>query len=499
VKTLLRSTFIATPKDNPEHFLHNFSILRGASLGFEHQHDNIIWDYVKDFVAKHNHVPESETLCSYFKAVGEPDVVDRIEYLTTQKSLTRGDFETHLEQKVEERRKRQVAELLAESHNILTTGITLKNGKEEKMLRGPRDAVGYILDRSRDIVAPARGGKLSGSVTKDYAEVLSEYERVKNDPLAGKGQLCGLDQIDEALGGAKRGELWTHSAFTGGLKSTFMLNWCYNQCISGETVLVFSLEMPYSQVRRILYAMHSLHPMVRKRYKEETGRVMPLLDYSQVRDGALDEEGEIVLEWVAKDFGNPDNGYGEILIEVADPDKTDFTVADLRSKAELIYSKTPFSVIFVDHMGLMNPRKWVSSTTERQNEVIRDLKKLAMSFNRGAGIAVVGLYQINREGFKAAEKNGGTYNLTHLSYANECERSSDIVTATWVDDELRANNQVRFMCLKSRDDAPFEAFYAHVDWPQRRLSTLKDPNIRDAHKKGNEIDKMEDDILSDLV
>jgi hypothetical protein len=83
--------------------------------------------------------------------------------------------------------------------------------------------------------------------------------------------------------------------------------------------------------------------------------------------------------------------------------------------------------------------------------------------------------------------------------SHNCERSSDIVTATWVDDELRSNNQVRFMCLKSRDDAPFEAFYAHVDWPQRRISTLKDPNIRDAHKKGNEIDKMEDDILSDLV
>lgn len=494
MKTLLRSTFTVEKSDDPERFLRNFSMLLGSGLGFEVQTDNIIWEFIRDFVAKHHHVPAVETLRSYYEHVHEPEVVDRIEFLSTQRPRVAGDFVQYLEQKVEDRRKRLVAEVLAQSHNILTTGITVRQNREDIMLRGPRDAVSYIMEHARDIVAPATGGKLSGSVTDDHFEVLQEYEQVKNDPLAGKGQLTGLDAIDESLGGAKRGELWTHAAFTGGLKSTFMLNWAYNQCISGESVLIFSLEMPYKQCRRILYAMHSLHPKVRARFKEATGVEMPSLDYSKVRDGGLDEVGEKVLEWVAKDFGNPEHGYGKILIEVANPEKTDFTVADLRSQAELLYAKKPFSMIVVDHMGLMAPRKWVSSTTERLNEVIRDLKKLAMGFNRGAGIAVLGLFQISREGYKAAEKNGGNYNLTHLSYANECERSSDIVTATWVDDEMRQNNQVRFMCLKSRDDAPFEAFFANVQWGQRRLSFLKDPNIQDATKRGNEIDEMEIDL-----
>ncbi|MDP7546305.1 MAG: hypothetical protein QGF20_03350, partial [Alphaproteobacteria bacterium] len=50
--------------------------------------------------------------------------------------------------------------------------------------------------------------------------------------------------------------------------------------------------------------------------------------------------------------------WGKIHIEVSDPDKDDFTMADLRSRAEVIYSESPFKSIFVDHCGLMSPRRW---------------------------------------------------------------------------------------------------------------------------------------------
>jgi hypothetical protein len=126
------------------------------------------------------------------------------------------------------------------------------------------------------------------------------------------------------------------------------------------------------------------------------------------------------------------------------------------------------------------------------NEVLRDLKRLSMSFNRGMGIGVVALFQISREGFKAAEKNGGRYNLTHLSYANEAERSSDVVTAGWVDDELRESNMVKFQCLKSRlksrDHKPFADFYSGVLWPCRRIFTMDDVTPQQARKLGDEID-----------
>ena len=206
------------------------------------------------------------------------------------------------------------------------------------------------------------------------------------------------------------------------------------------------------------------------------------LEYGKIRDGKLNQnEKTFLLDYVVPDFNS--GSYGKIHIEVSDPDKSDFNVADLRAKAELIYSKSPFNSLFVDHAGLLAPRQWVPSTTERLNEVLRDLKRLAMSFNRGAGMAVVNLFQISREGFKAAEKiaeksqgtyTNGPYNLTHLSYANEAERSSDIVTASYIDNDLRAQNRVLLQCLKSRDQAPFQNHFARVEWSCRRILTSQE-------------------------
>jgi hypothetical protein len=156
----------------------------------------------------------------------------------------------------------------------------------------------------------------------------------------------------------------------------------------------------------------------------------------------------------------------------------------------------------------MAPRKWTQSTTERLNEVIRDLKRLAMNFNRGAGMAVISLFQISREGYKAAEKaaeksNGtysqGPYNLTHLSYANECERSSDIVTASFVNEDLRGQNRVLFQCLKTRDQAPFQNFFARVEWPCRRILTSHEvPMVQPSTDKDGKNAKMKE-TLDEIV
>jgi hypothetical protein len=197
---------------------------------------------------------------------------------------------------------------------------------------------------------------------------------------------------------------------------------------------------------------------------------------------------------VIPDFNDSANNYGSIHVEQADPDKTDFTIVDLRSKAELLHSKDPsIAAVFIDHAGLMSSRNRHTSTTERLNEVLRDLKRISMSFNKGAGIAIIALFQLSREGFKAAEKNGGRYNLTHLSYANEAERSSDVVTAAWTDDDLRERNLVKFMCLKARDHKPFEEFYSGVLWPCRRIFTQHDVTVEAAKRAGDELDLLAED------
>jgi len=61
--------------------------------------------------------------------------------------------------------------------------------------------------------------------------------------------------------------------------------------------------------------------------------------------------------------------------------------------------------------------------------------------------------------------------------SHNCERSADVVTASWVDEDLMKANRVQFQCLKSRDQKSFERFLAWVEWPCRRILICTDPNL----------------------
>jgi len=489
MKKLLRSCFKDQPTEDSLLLLRNYQALRDSDLSFDIQEDDSIWNFIKDFSTQYQHVPDSSTIREHFLNVSQLTVADRVDALCLEPCITQGDYIKHLESRAEDRRNRIVGELFREAARIMDTGMTIKKGRKETHLRGAQHAIRHVMERSHEIVAPTLSTKLSGDITTDGDSFKKDYERVEMDPLAGVGQFTGIRQMDETLKGAKRSELWTHAAFTGGLKSTLSMNWHYNQAIYYKhSSILFSLEMPYKQVRNIIVSMHTGHEKFQK-VRAKMG-IKKSLEYEKIRDGELsaDEKG-FLFDHVIADLDDDSNNYGHIHIEVSDPDKSDFTVADLRSKAELLYSKDPgIKMITVDHAGLMQSRGKYGGTTERLNEVLRDLKRLAMSFNRGMGIAVIALFQISREGYKSAEKSGGRYNLTHLSYANEAERSSDIVTAGWVDTELRESNLVKFQCLKSRDQAPFKDFYSGVLWQNRRIYTTTDVTISAAKKTGDEID-----------
>ena len=533
MKILLRSTFIVTPTDakDKDLLLRNYQALYETGLSFDVDEDIPIWKFIQDFVQAHNHVPEITTLKSHFTMRGEDQVSGRLDVLGVLPCITGGDFLTRLSDKAEDRRVRDATEVLKEAATILQNGMEVRDGKETKILKGPQDAIRHVLDKSPAIVAPTLGSRLSGEVTRDGEDFKREYEVMESDPLAGVGQHVGLDQMDAALNGARRFELWVHAAFSGHLKSTLMVNWAYNQAVwYHHSSLIFELEMPYQQIRRLIYALHSCHEKfapvrialgLQKDLNATVG-----LPYENIRDGTLHEyhpnAKQFLFDYVIPDMNgtkvvegiNPNTGlpwedpknYGKIHIEVPDPNKTDITVDDVRRRAELIYAKTPFLMIYIDHAGLMAPRKWVSSTTERLNEVLRDLKRMAMSFNRGQGTAVVALFQMSREGYRAAmkikEKTGqARYEIIHLSYANEAERSADVVTCGWKDDDLVKLNRVQFQCLKSRDQRPFEIFQARVEWPVRRLLTCDDVILSEPERSaaGKRIDERAGEIVLDSL
>ena len=426
MKRLLRSLITSTG-DNAEESYRNYITFCESGMGFETPHENRIWELVNSFCQEHNHSPSAETIKNLI--VGGSDVAasDFYQIMMTQPPLYKGDFQVYLEDKAQERRTRLVNDLLNQAKIVLTTGVEIKDPKtkQSKISKGPIEAIRLITEKAADIIAPTLGGRSSGEITQDADRAIHDYFTVKADPRAGIGQFTGLKQMDLAIKGAKKHELWVHAGYTGHGKSMLAMNWAYNQSVfMGYNVMYVSLEMPYKQLRNKFLAMHSLHSKfvdvrmglgIQKDPAQHLG-----LMYDSIKEGTLrPHEEQFLIQHLIPDLFNGEE-YGRMLVEIGDPDKDEMTVADIRNLAEIRHKQYPLDMIIVDHALLLAPRRRTKSTTEDLNQVMRDLKKMAMSFNRGAGIPVVALFQISREGFKSAEKNGGLYNLTHLSYANEC-------------------------------------------------------------------------------
>lgn len=433
MKTLLRSVFIGSAAtDSESSFTENYHRLVTSGLAFDTTEDNHIWSAIKGFHQTHGHLPNLGTLRAIFESDQKPELVSRLETVAISPPKVRGDFVVHLQTLDEERKKKRALDLLDETKRILTNGVEVREGREKKRLFGPADAVHYFWEKSSGLTVPTLGTKSSGNVTTDGQDFLEHYERIKSDPTIGLGFPCGLAQADEITGGIRKKQLWIHAAFAGGLKTYFAIHWAYVQAIYyGNSSVYFDLEVGYEDLRTTLYTIHSAHEDFAE-VRRSLGIPGLGLSFKNIDEGRLTpNEEKFLSEYVVPDFNRkptvdhvamgsiPAESYGDIHIEGLG-DKGDLKVSDIRARAELIHSKNPISMIFVDHVLLVSPEKWVPSTTERLNEVIRDLKKLAMTFFRNLGIPIVGLFQISREGYKAAEKNGGSYNLTHLSYANEC-------------------------------------------------------------------------------
>jgi len=465
--------------DDADQMFRNFNTLRESIFRFDMKEDQKIYEHICDFTLSHGHLPTQSTLIGYFESNNYHDETDRVRQVGAYKTvLYRGDFISEIEREVEEARILQISTAMNDAKTIIKQGLEIKEGRQRISLRGVRDAGRHLSNKIALLMTPTFGSRIGGEAMTDGDDFMEEYEKAKDQTVEILPN-TGLEIIDNALGGFRRKELYIIAGFTGHMKSRTALNWVYNQAVfGGLSCLYFSLEMHYSQCRRAIVSFHSMHPKFRD-LRVALGIHGPKspdigLDPQRIRSGSLNDDEEMFLREVLKDLkhGVEEGIYGKIHFEVADPDSLDFTVEDLRTKAELVMQKDPFKTLVVDHALLMSSRMRTTSTTDKLNEVIRDLKKTAMGFNRGQGIPILCLFQINREGFKAAEKNNGTYNLTHLSYANEAERSADVVIASWYNDEMREKGTIKYQCLKSRDQAPFETFEAQTVWPSGRILNM---------------------------
>jgi hypothetical protein len=121
--------------------------------------------------------------------------------------------------------------------------------------------------------------------------------------------------------------------------------------------------------------------------------------------------------------------------------------------SESLAREQPLHLLTIDYLGLVDLSATQSGMQDVQslNQVVRQAKGLAASFNHGKGISILSPFQSNREGYKEAMKSEGRYNLTAMAWANEAERSADNVFSVYLDASMRSTNELVIGHLKHRE------------------------------------------------
>jgi len=459
VKRLLRGIIdFEDGKLTQEALVSNFKRLRRSGIEWWTPIDEKLFSFVKEFADTNLEAPTAQTVRDYFAASGNIEADERLKDLQASPPYARKQYEHLLTQLHEGQNRDKMRALLKETDEIVHKGLVIKEGKEEVRHQGVKDALIHFNHKAHELIPPDPNALTRGELRGDVEAGWLEYQEAKTTGKAW-GKFTGINEIDKVCHGCKAGQMWVHAAFTSELKSTFAFNWCYNLVTRYRTnVLYVCLEMTYIEVRRIIYTIHSAN----KKWK---AMGYEPLDLDKVETGELTDEEEAFYQIVLKDFHeNPEH----CKFEVWCPDR-EVTIADIKVEAELKHKDIEVGFVVIDHGELVEPRHHSSSRTVELNSVLRDAKKMALHFDGGASVALLMLFQLNRNGKDDADKNEGRYKLRALSYANEAERSADQVTTTYLNDDHRRNGTTLFGHLKNRSGRMFDPFPASVAFTCRRI------------------------------
>lgn len=442
----------------------NLRKLRSADYDWTNPADKKIYTFVSDFFDSSISLPAITTLRDYYTRTNDHETLSRLDDIESAHFYDGSDYTFILKMLREDQSTIGFTGACKSAIEIANKGLKVGEGKDALTLKGVNDAIAFIQEKFSALTQTDSTVQTRCELRESVPEVKDIYYDKKNNPDTAWGCMTGIEQLDVVCRGSKRGEMWTHAAFTGELKTTFAMTWALNLITRyRRNVFYVSLEMPRKQMLNLFCCMHSSNP-----YFTQLG--YEPLSYQKVRDGQLSKDQEDFYMLVLDDLQNNEE-YGRL--EIWTP-STDVTIADIKREAEMIHVKTDLEFCVLDHGLLIVPdkKRIGKGTTEEINFVVREAKKMALHFNNGEGIAILMLFQINRNGKDEANKNNGRYELKALTYANEVEKSSDVVTTTYLNDELRDRGQTIFGNLKNRDNSPVKPFRAGVDFRCRRLHSL---------------------------
>jgi replicative DNA helicase len=482
MERIFRSIIQVGAQPETEDCNNNWQRLQDYVLERESEDDEKIFKYVKMFYDQMSAPPDYTLVKEFFEKEDDTSVVSRLEEIRAVQFYIRTNF-IAIARSIQDRQQvKNFVLLMRDASAIAEHGRNLEKpiaGK--KTLKGVPDAMSLIAEKMPQFSRVEAGERLEGVVHDDAGEVIEEYETLVKSGQFNDRNLLGLEPVDMACKGHRKGEIWFHCAAPGHLKTSLALNYAYNNTVVyKKNILYVILEMPYSQLRKQLYAIHSSHGKFVTEWNKDDNYVG--INYQKIRDGELTPKEFERFKIVANDFQKSTEGRLYIW-RPAD----DVNIDDIRRKAEGFHYRFGCDGIIIDHLGLVTPKRRNQNYVVEVNQIVRDTRMLALNFARGHSVPILALFQINRQGQAKADKNGGIYDNTAISYANEVEKSADKITYTYLNPELRNKGLFLVGCLKNRDDPLFEPILGKIIWPTKRMRHLEsdiiDVEIRDRQSK----------------
>lgn len=303
-------------------------------------------------------------------------------------------------------------EALTQAYEVLVRGAEVNR----ENLKGHRDARTYatsqfsVIDKLDNIQAAPEGDMMH-----EGSEVLAEYIDRKTGKI-GQGVLTGISAIDKVTSGFGAGELIVVAAFTNAGKTQFCCQTAWHTAVKqGKNVFFATSETVRPTVRRRIIARHSMEPQ----FGLDRG-----LNSTDIKNGTLSPEEEKVLKAVVDDLDN-NPAYGKLHITQV---PRGATLSYLEARMNRQGALWQIDLALVDYLALLKSDRKRNSEREEFNDVIRDAKVYATSFNEGNGVPLVSPWQIRRESHAEA-LTSGMYTLSSLSDTAEIEKSADQIVS----------------------------------------------------------------------
>ena len=358
--------------------------------------------------------------------------------------------------KIDQFRVNRTVVLLNNGIQIAKNGMELvpRGGRTKVPCKGPDDALRYIWEKiDSGATGAAQSAPTHGSLTDHAQRVGTLYDQLK-DPTSKSGQVMhtGIKDLDDKVH-PRRGQLVGIIGYAKSGKTRMGRTWNYHMLCQGLNVMHLSYEQTFDEELPFYAVIHSCNEAIfEKKYA---------LDIGRYNAGALTREQEVFLKTVLI----PDIRDGKSLpgrLEIRQP-TGDATWENAVVQVGITHHQTPIDVLFIDYLNALEVGDY--NAKEAHNNNIQKAKTLAMNFDNNRGLLVVSPFQVNRDAYDKAGKNGGRYEADACYMYSQIEKAVDVGIYVYSDDKLAGESCVILgtnIHRRGANVAPFRAAVEHA-------------------------------------